>query len=305
MCRQGGFFMGKKRSLRGKLNLFLCTLLVFIIFPIFITSFFGRMEAEKLFFQKPEIATTEIEAKLPQIVAKQMNIHMPEELLKAQSVIARTQLMAAKEKGETLPAEFTISQLQELWGEQYENYYQKLQMLVEETTGETLQYNENYIYAAYHQVSAGNTRTMQEYYEKSEMPYLVGVNCHEDTSAEGYLNVYFWTKEEFINLCKSVFPEEVVNGGSDIQIQKRDSAGYVLQVQVGQTMYEGETFRKKLNLPSSYFELTLLDEDVRIVTMGQGHGFGMSQHMGKVLAEEGKTYREILEYFYNGVTISE
>ena len=305
MCRQGGFFMVKKRSLRGKINLFLCILLVFIMFPVFITSFFGRMEAEKWFFQKPEIAITEMEEKLPRIVAKQINIHMPEELIKAQCVIARTQLMAAQEKEETPPAEFTISQLQELWGEQYENYYQKLQRLAEETVGETLQYNGNDIYAAYHQVSAGNTRTMQEYYEKSEMPYLVGVSCHEDTSAAGYLNVYFWTKEEFINLCKSVFPEETISGGSDIQIQKRDSAGYVLQVQVGQTMYEGETFRKKLNLPSSHFELTLLEEDVRIVTMGQGHGFGMSQHMGKVLAEEGKNYREILEYFYNGVIILE
>lgn len=297
--------MVKKRSLRGKINLFLCALLVFIIFPVFITSFFGRMELEKLFFQKPETAMTEIESKLPQIVAKQINIHMPEELIKAQCVIARTQLMAAGEKGETLPAEFTILELQELWGEQYENYYQKLQSLIEATAGETLQYNGNDIYAAYHQVSAGNTRTMSEYYEKSEMPYLTGTACHEDASAEGYLNVYFWTKEEFINLCKSVFPEETINSGSDIQIQKRDSAGYVLQVQAGQTIYEGEVFRKKLNLPSSCFELTLIDEDVRIVTMGQGHGFGMSQHMGKILAEKGKTYREILEYFYKDITIGE
>lgn len=297
--------MVRKRSLRGKLNLLLCFLLVIFVFPVFIASFLGRMKLEKLFVQKPEDIVTEIEAKLPQIVAKQINIHMPDELIKAQSVIARTQLMAAKEKEEALPAEFTILELQELWGAQYENYYQKLQALIEATTGETLQYNENYIYAAYHQISAGNTRTMSEYYEKSEMPYLTGAACHEDTSAEGYLNVYFWTKEEFTNLCKSAFPDEIINSGSDIQIQKRDSAGYVLQVQVGQTIYEGETFRKKLNLPSACFELTLLEEDVRIVTMGQGHGFGLSQQTGKILAEEGKNYREILAYFYNGVTIIE
>ena len=297
--------MAKKRSLRGKINLFLCILLVFIIFPVFIISFFGRIEVEKLFLQKPEAAIAEIEAKLPQIVAKQINIHMPEELIKAQSVIARTQLIAAQEKEEALPTEFTILELQELWGEQYENYYQKLQTLIGATAGEILRYKENPIYAAYHQVSAGNTRTMSEYYEKSDMPYLQGVACHEDTSAEGYLNVYFWTKEEFKNLCKGIFPEEVIESADDIQIQKRDSTGYVLQVQVGQTLYEGEVFRKKLNLPSACFEMTLLEEDVRIVTMGQGHGFGLSQQMGKVLAEEGKTYREILEYFYKGVTILE
>ena len=32
------------------------------------------------------------------------------------------------------------------------------------------------------------------------------------------------------------------------QILKRDEAGYVLEVQVGQTVYEGETFRKKMKL---------------------------------------------------------
>ena len=297
--------MIKKRSLRGKMNLFLCILLVFIVFPVFVTSFLGRMELEKLFFQKPEKTITEIEAKLPQILAKQINIHMPEELIKAQSVIARTQLMAGTATGELPPAEFTILELQELWGEQYESYYQKLQMLIEATAGETLQYNGNYIYAAYHQVSAGNTRSMCEYYEKSEMPYLAETNCHEDTLAEDYLSIYFWTKEEFENLCKSVFSETEINGGDDIRIQKRDSAGYVLQVQAGQTVYEGEDFRKRLNLPSACFEMTLLGEDVRIVTLGQGHGFGLSQHMGKILAEEGKTYREILEYFYGGVTITE
>ncbi len=298
-------FYKRKRSLKGQINLFLCSLIIFGVFPVFITSFFGRMELENLFFQKPESSITEIEARLPQIVAKQINIHMPDELIKAQSVIARTQLMAAEEKGEALPAEFTVLELQELWGDQYENYYQKLQELVEATAGETIQCNGNYIYAAYHQVSAGNTRTMSEYYEKSEMPYLAGTACHEDTAAEGYLNVYFWTKEEFVRLCKNAFPEEEISGGNDIQIQKRDSAGYVLQVQAGQTIYEGENFRKKLNLPSACFELTLLDEDVRIVTMGQGHGFGLSQHMAQILAEEGKTYREILEYFYKGIAITE
>ena len=303
MYRQGGFFMLRKRSLKGKINLFLCFLLIFLVFPIFLISFFGRIKAEHIFFQKPESTISELEAKLPLIVAKQINIHMPDESIKAQSVIARTQLMSAEEKGENPPAQFSILELQELWGEQFENYYGKLEGLVKGTAGETLQYNENYIYGAYHQISAGNTRTMSEYYEKSEMPYLTEADCHEDTSAEGYLNVYFWTKEEFVELCKTTFPEAAITGGGDIQILKRDSAGYVLQVQAGQTIYEGENFRKKLNLPSACFELTLIGEDIRIVTMGQGHGFGLSQHMAQILAEEGKAYREILAYFYKDAQI--
>ncbi len=296
-------FYQRKRILEGKMNLFLSLFLIFGILPIFITSFFGRMELEDLLLNRPKSYESELEAKLPQIVAKQISIHMPKEVIKAQCVIARTQVMAAEKKGEELADGFTISQLQELWGQRFEEYYEKVEECVEATTGETLQYEGNYIYSAYHQVSAGNTRNMAEYYEKSGMPYLAGTSCHKDSEAEGYLNVYFWTKEEFEQLCQNAFPEEKIISGNEIQIQKRDLAGYVLEVLVGQTVYEGEEFRKKLNLPSACLELTLIEEDVRIVTMGQGHGFGLSQHMAGILAEEGKTYQEILQYFYKDVEI--
>lgn len=295
----------RKHSLEERMNTFLGIILIFVVIPVFITTFLGRLEVEDLLFNSPGQSRSEVENRLPEIVAKQISIQMPEEVIKAQSVIARTQLMAAEKNGDTAPVGFTTTELQELWGDQFDSYYQKLQELIAETAGETLQYNNDYIYAAYHQVSAGNTRSMAEYYEKSAMPYLTCVDSHGDTTAEGYLNVYFWPKEDFIGLCKNAFPEENLTSGEDIKILKRDTAGYVLEVQVGQTACEGETFRKKLNLPSACFEITLIDEDVRIVTMGQGHGFGLSQYMAGQLAEEGRNYREILQYFYKGVSIVE
>ena len=146
---------------------------------------------------------------------------------------------------------------------------------------------------------------MGEYYKSNVMPYLSSVTCHEDTTAEGYLNVFFWTEENFLKQMKILFPEEELQNSADVTVTARDTAGYVLEVLVGQTIYEGESFRKKLNLPSSCFELTLLDGDVRIVTLGQGHGFGLSQSMAKYLAEKGYDYQEILTYFYKGITIKE
>ena len=294
----------RRRTFEGKVNFFLSIILIFVVMPVFITTFLGRMEAEDLLFTRPKNAMTE-EVLFPEILAKQISIHMPEEAIKAQSVIARTQLLSAEKKGEQPPSGFTTLELQELWGEQYEAYYEMLRDIITETTGETLQYQDEYIYAAYHWSSAGNTRNMNEYYEKSVMPYLAGAACHEDTTAEGYLNVFFWSREDFAGLCKNAFPEESITGVADIHVLKRDAAGYALEVQVGQTVWDGETFRKKLNLPSACFEITLIDEDVRIVTMGQGHGFGVSQHMAGRLAELGKNYREILQYFYKGVTVTE
>lgn len=295
----------RKRPMEERINAALSLLLIFGVLPIFITTLIGRLEVEDLLGGRSDASLSAIEMRLPEIVAKQISIHMPNEVIKAQSVIARTQLLTAEENGDTAPTGFTTAQLQELWGDQFENYYKKLQEIIETTAGETLQYNNDYIYAAYHKSSAGNTRSMAEYYEKNAMPYLASADCHEDTTSEGYLNVFFWTKSDFLALCQSAFPEDAITSGEDIKILKRDSAGYVLEVQVGQTTYEGENFRKKLNLPSACFEIALIEEDVRIVTMGQGHGFGLSQHMAGLLAEEGKNYQEILQYFYKGVSIVE
>ena len=46
----------------------------------------------------------------------------------------------------------------------------KIKEAIQETDGETLQYRNHYIYAAYHAVSAGNTRNMEELYPDSDMP---------------------------------------------------------------------------------------------------------------------------------------
>ncbi len=287
----------------GKINRFLFGLVFLCVLPVFIVTFLGRIQIEELVINKPKSNVSEVETELPLLVAKQISIQMPEECIKAQSVIARTNLLAAREAGKEEPQGFTMPELQTLWGNEFETYYEKLTDLIADTAGETLKYQGEYIYAAYHQVSAGNSRDMSEYYQKNVMPYLTSVACHEDATAEGYLEVYYWSEEDFLSLMKNSFPEEVLESSAEVVVTRRDTAGYVLEVMVGQTVCEGENFRKALNLPSACFEITLLEGDVRLVTMGRGHGFGLSQNTASILAEQGKNYKEILQYFYNGVVI--
>ena len=42
---------------------------------------------------------------------------------------------------------------------------------------------------------------------------------------------------------------------------------------------------------------------VRITTTGKGHGLGMSIRTAERMAEEGKTYEEILGYFFEGTEL--
>ena len=48
---------------------------------------------------------------------------------------------------------------------------------------------------------------------------------------------------------------------------------------------------------------TLLEDEIIITTHGYGHGVGMSQYGANGMAKEGKNYKEILTYYYQGTII--
>ena len=218
------------------------------------------------------------------IVAKEISANAPEECIKAQCVIARTNLKAAEEMGTELPGSMTMGELQELWGDYFSEAEGKIKEAIQETDGETLQYRNHYIYAAYHAVSAGNTRNMEELYPDSDMPYLSGVACYEDAQAPDYLSVLYLDRE--------------------ITIEEKDSAGYVTKAQMNGKSYTGEELRGELGLKSANFNVTELEPGkIRIVTKGHGHGFGLSQYTAQKMAEKGEDYRKILQYFFPGTEL--
>lgn len=67
----------------------------------------------------------------------------------------------------------------------------------------------------------------------------------------------------------------------------------------------GEEFRTALGLKSSCFSIKEVDGQLRIVTKGLGHGFGLSMYGANELAKEGQNYRDILKYYYSDVDIGE
>lgn len=293
------------KELEKKINRILLVLIVTFILPVFITTFCSRIRVEELFKNRAGEGVSEVERILPLIVAREIEIDKPDECIKAQTVIARTNLMAAEHLGQETPQGLTVAQLRELWGEEFEAYYERMEKLIAETAGEILTYEGEPIYAAYHRSSAGNTRNMSEFAGSEKMPYLVSRDCHEDVVAEDYLGVFVWEKETFLRMVRDAFPENNPITMADIKITERDSAGYALKVWVGQTLYDGETFRKRLALPSACMEITELEEDVRVVTMGCGHGFGLSQYAACCMAKNGATYQEILAYFYKDTVLTE
>lgn len=263
----------------------LTILLLLLLIPLFLTIFCQKMQLEELLGNVNRTAETEEDADmLFCIVAKEISANAPEECIKAQCVIARTNLKAAEEMGTELPGSMTMGELQELWGDYFSEAEGKIREAIQETDGETLQYRNHYIYAAYHAVSAGNTRNMEELYPDSDMPYLSGVACYEDAQAPDYLSVLYLDRE--------------------ITIEEKDSAGYVTKAHMNGKSYTGEELRGELGLKSANFNVTELEPGkIRIVTKGHGHGFGLSQYTAQKMAEKGEDYRKILQYFFPGTEL--
>ena len=139
---------------------------------------------------------------------------------------------------------------------------------------------------------------MKELYADSNMPYLQKISCPRDTASEGYIAVSYWDENDF-------FPEESTEEQRRAEVIARDEAGYVLSVQIGDKTYTGDEFRSQYNLDSSCFSISVGDGRVRVVTKGIGHGFGLSQYTAAKMAEEGKSYEEILNFFYPGTKLAQ
>lgn len=305
--------MGKK--LRKNINLFLSLLIIVVLLPLLATLFFQQMQLNSLIGGILSAAGTGTEAlgeggrgrqaeeQVVGILAKEISANQNREAILAQCVIARTSLYDAWRTGNAEPEGLSIEEMQKLWGEDFQKIYQSMEECAAITQGEVLTWNGSCIYAAYHALSAGKTRNMSELYEEADMPYLTETLCKEDTAADGYLAVLYWGKNEFLSLCAERFPDSAPQDVSQIEIAGRDSAGYVTEVRVGGVSYTGEDFRSRFELNSSCFALTDLGEQVRIVTKGLGHGFGLSQNTAELMAADGKSYKEILQYFYPGAKI--
>lgn len=58
-------------------------------------------------------------------------------------------------------------------------------------------------------------------------------------------------------------------------------------------------------LPSGFFVLDKSGNSYEIKGGGFGHGTGMSQTGANELAQAGKSYEEILKYYFDGVEVGE
>lgn len=249
------------------------------------------------------------ETYLAGIIALQLPADYPYEMVKAQALLARTwlyRMMGEKdevESGELGEYRWDAKRLRDVCGPDYLESYKLFYKAACDTKGETVWYEDERITPLYHALSAGQTRSDNS----GACPYLVGRECNFDMEAQEYLQVQlmepgaFWAQIGKIDPGR---PLEGINMENTESIEwNTDEAGYVLSVDIGGASFSGRELQDAFGLQSSWMRADQCGSQIRVISKGIGHGYGLNQWEGKRLAESGYDYKAILEYFFQGITI--
>lgn len=237
------------------------------------------------------------------VLARAIPYTYEDEALKAQAVVSRT-YMARRALGIQIKGQlprYSLDEMKSLWQGNFDNIYETYKKAVEETRDEVIFYNGQPIEALYSVSSGEYTRDAIDVYGK-EVPYLKSVESEGDPITKQVK----LQKKEVVDLLKVDYPEailEVDTLESQIQVIEKDSAEYIKSIQIGNLILTGEEVRKILELPSSNFRIFVDGEYLIFDVKGSGQGVGMSQNGANEMAKQDMGYKEILNHYYQDVTI--
>ncbi|WP_047983763.1 stage II sporulation protein D [Ornithinibacillus californiensis] len=260
--------------------------------------------------QTSQIENVPLETYVAGVVASEMPIEFETEALKAQSLAARTYIVnkmlyqteeVSSDVTDTIQDQVykNDAELRLKWGKNYHKHMQKITEAVLATKGQIITYNDKPIDPQFFSTSNGYTENSEDYYI-NEIPYLRSVPSPWDEASPYYLDQETFTFEQVETALGIDLP---ANQQLAIEVTRTES-NRVNELHVAGKALSGREVREKLKLRSSDFSIKQKGNHLIFTTKGNGHGVGMSQYGANGMAQEGKTYEEIVTYYYKDVEIS-
>jgi stage II sporulation protein D len=249
------------------------------------------------------------------------------EAVKAQAVAARSYALAQLNEHSSNGYDLEPTVRHQVYGGQLaETPLSDLAVL--ETYGIVASFKGKPIDARYSSTCGGRTTSPEFVWSGGGLPYLVGRfdgrSRHSKRLHEAFCQKSprfewkrIWKKSAFFQKIKNNLPSIV--GKADIgEIEKvntkrRDPSGRVLTLEVKTTKgdfdVEKGAVRKLLKYPngnilrSNFFDLSIDENTVTMNGRGMGHGVGMCQWGAIGMAEQGYSFRQILNHYYTRITL--
>ena len=256
------------------------------------------------------INEVDLEEYLYGVLKMEVDPEWPADALKAQAVAART--LALQSMGRFASEGYDVratTDTQVYGGISAED--PRTTAAVEDTRGEIMTYEGRPIFAAYHSDSGGYTES-SELVWGGRYPYLQAVPDPYSTGAPNH--------EWIVRMDLPAFEERLrragrsANGITGIEVVETTPSGRVGLVRItgthGVVTVKGTDLRAIMGatlLRSTLFIVRITPDEqplVEFLGRGSGHGVGLSQWGARGMAASGRTYTEILKYYYTGIEIS-
>ena len=265
-------------NMKGRKQSWVTKIFLLLTLPYLVTVFVNGPEAVSV------NKTTDMENILPIILRGQISPEHQIETIEAQAVIARSNFMRKiqeqKDTGSILrEISNNVKQNGRVWKIPEVCY----ETAVKNTQGQILTVDGELKLVPYHEISAGETRDGEEAFHDSQYAYLKSVDSSADKDAAEYLSSTYVSEQQL--------PKELTISG-------RDRSGYVQSLMADENILEGTAFASGMGIASPAFSMQKLDDRMRFLSKGKGHGLGFSQYGGDALAKEGKTWQEILHIYF-------
>lgn len=270
-----------------------------------------------------EVETVSVRDYVIGAVASEMPASFAQEALKAQAVAAHTYALRRKQneavsptpelKGADFEADpsnfkgYMTEELARVWyGENFDVYWSRIVNACEQVLGQVLVYDGQPIIAAYHSMSAGLTESAETVWQTG-VPYLVPVKSEGDELARNFEVETDVTADEVKGLLTAKYaaiklPKDKAKW---FAVQSRSESGTVTGLNAGDITMTGQEARAMFELRSANFTVTYADGKFSFVTLGYGHGVGLSQYGADYMARQGVDYKEILAHYYTGAVLSD
>jgi stage II sporulation protein D len=230
----------------------------------------------------------------------------PDEAVKAQAVAEYTYIKKNNEMG--------VSPTTALKTDVYDRIYK----LVDEVLCEAIYYNGEMIQSVFFASSCGYTNSAESVWGV-DYPYLRSVDCPLDkTTDPNWGSTDSYSSDYIKNAVQNTLGIALTGDPSkwfkiNSRLDNREH-GWVTSISVGGMTkangktIDGRTIREKVlgySLKSAAFDLKYDKSSDKFIftTYGHGHGVGLSQYGAKALAENGYTYKQILQHYFTGVEI--
>ncbi len=230
--------------------------------------------------------------------------YWPQEALKAQAIVCRTYAVYQMQESRAKDYDVTSDIYSQVYGGKTSERY-RTSAAVDATRGEVLTYKGKSFPSYYHATCAGHTEDAALLWNIDITP-LKGVPCGFCKNSP-HFNWHAVLTGTLVKAALTKAGYALSGDIGDIKILGRDASGRITKLRIlsgaKETVIEAKDLRNILGpnlIRSTNFIVHVISRDVVFEGFGWGHGVGLCQWGAYFMAKEGRSYKQILEYYYPG-----